>query len=42
MKNDIHIAMMKRAIALIKSANKTLDELYVKHNHAKNENKKVA
>lgn len=42
MKNDIHIAMMKRAIALIKSTNKTLDELFVKHTHAQNKNKKAA
>ena len=37
MKNDIHIAMMKKANALIKSVNKKLDELY--HIHTASEDK---
>lgn len=42
MKNDLHIAMMKRANALIKSASKLLDDAYDKHKASEEKNKKAA
>ncbi len=42
MKNDIHIALMKKVNAKIVAVNKKLDELYAKHKAARTDNKKAA
>lgn len=40
--NDLHIAIMKKAIAKIKSANKLLDDAYAKHTAATQKSNKAA